>query len=246
MIYGEDDRGRSFLKSKSLNEINFEIILGKDDRQRNKLMKKEIIESLKLFNKRILVFSKNSLNYLLEDEYKYDIRFFSTENYLEGIDRNLKILKDPSKKVYIYIDDEEKFESVIKEMFKLRIYNNFITVAINNLKIFEDPIYTAILQDKHVQFVVLSVQKEDYYIATKIMERDMPLNIDFANIIDFKLQDMTGSIYVINTEINNGYVELYETNYLEKEYRDYFKERNFPILKGPRIKWYMDLITEDI
>lgn len=61
MIYGTDNRGRLFSKTKGIGEINFEIILGKDGERRNKLMKKEIIESLKLLNKRILVFQKVSL-----------------------------------------------------------------------------------------------------------------------------------------------------------------------------------------
>lgn len=41
MIYGTDNRGRLFSKTKGIGEINFEIILGKDGERRNKLMKKK-------------------------------------------------------------------------------------------------------------------------------------------------------------------------------------------------------------
>lgn len=236
MIYGTDNRGRLFSKTKGIGETNFEIILGKDGERRNKLMKKEIIESLKLLNKRILVFSKSVSNYLLEDEYKYDIRFFNDANYLEGIDKNLKLLKDKNKNVYIYIDDAQTFKSVVKEMYNLRHLNNFTTVASSSLNVFEDETFSLMLRDKNIQITILDTKKEDYYSAMKIMEKDMTINIDFSNIIDLKLQDMTDAIFIVNTNINNGYLELFETSYLEKEYRDYFKERTFPNLKGPRME----------
>ena len=82
MIYGTDNRGRLFSKTKGIGEINFEIILGKDGERRNKLMKKEIIESLKLLNKRIKANTETDKDNPIILNFFFKILFFFFLSYL--------------------------------------------------------------------------------------------------------------------------------------------------------------------